>query len=106
MEQTLVTQGTPADLARALNELPEASQYTMILQPIATEPAGNTLERAVARLKSRDLVEKTALRERILHEIPAPMPLPPGKTLEDVVMGQWPGDETDEVVFAALEKLS
>ena len=32
--------------------------------------------------------------------------MPPGKTLEDVISGKWPGDEPDEVVFAALEKLS
>jgi hypothetical protein len=106
LEQTLVAQGTPADLARALDELPKAMQYRMTLQPVSTGAESTTLETAIARLKSRDPREKAALRERILSAIPPPMPLPPGKTLEDVVMGQWPGDESDEVVFAALEKLS
>lgn len=30
----------------------------------------------------------------------------PGKTLADVVCGQWPGDETDEQIEAALAELS
>jgi hypothetical protein len=33
-------------------------------------------------------------------------PLPPGKTLEDVVVGQWPGDETEEEIHKALKELS
>lgn len=33
-------------------------------------------------------------------------PLPPGKTFSDMVEGKWPGDETDEQVHAALERLS
>ena len=32
--------------------------------------------------------------------------VPPGKTLADVVCGQWPGDETDEEIEAALRELS
>ena len=33
-------------------------------------------------------------------------PLPPGKTLDDVVRGSWPGDESDEEINRALEELS
>ena len=33
-------------------------------------------------------------------------PVPPGKTLADVVSGQWPGDETDEQIETALRELS
>ena len=29
-----------------------------------------------------------------------------GKTLEDLVMGQWLGDETDGQILEALERLS
>ena len=78
----------------------------MTLDPVLPNTVGDTLESAIMRLTGRDPSEKTALRERILNAIPPPTPLPPGKTLEDVVMGQWPGDESDEVIFAALEKLS
>src|SRR5205085_696620 len=33
-------------------------------------------------------------------------PVPRGKTLADVVSGQWPGDETDDQIEAALRDLS
>jgi hypothetical protein len=33
-------------------------------------------------------------------------PLPEGKTLAEVVQANWPGDESDEEVKQALEKLS
>ena len=32
--------------------------------------------------------------------------VPPGKTLADVISGQWPGDETDEQIEDALRELS
>ena len=40
------------------------------------------------------------------QQLAAALELPEGKTLEDVVVGMWPGDETDEEIFAALERLS
>ena len=45
-------------------------------------------------------------RARIFALSPEPRPLPPGKTLEDVIVGQWPGDETDEEFEAIMRDLS
>lgn len=45
-------------------------------------------------------------RDRVLGASPAPRELPEGKTLEDVVSGQWPGEETDEQILEILERLS
>ncbi len=36
---------------------------------------------------------------------PADTP-PPGKTWQDMVIGQWPGDETDEEIMEFLEEIS
>jgi hypothetical protein len=45
------------------------------------------------------------INELLARSRPA-RPLPPGKTFAEVVAGQWPGDETDEEVQAALDELS
>lgn len=66
----------------------------------------DAVKRAVARLQSRTPEQMLADRQRILGLTPEPRPLPPGKTLFDVVEGSWPGDETEEQVRASLEKLS
>ena len=41
-------------------------------------------------------------RRRTMSKGRPPRPLPPGKTLEDVTAGIWPGDETDEQVREAM----
>ncbi|MGH9767983.1 MAG: hypothetical protein ACREAB_11160 [Blastocatellia bacterium] len=64
------------------------------------------LEHAIAKLLSRTPEEVEQARERIFQASRPPRPLPEGKTLYDVVCGQWPGDETDEEVFEALKRLS
>lgn len=71
-----------------------------------TEEAAESLEAAMARMTNRTPEEIASTRERILSATPSPRELPQGKTLLDVVMGQWPGDETDEEINTALEKLS
>lgn len=70
--------------------------------PSALDP----LAEAIARLKNRTPEQVAADRDRLLALSPPPRPLPPGKTLEDVLAGLWPGDETDEQILEALEKLS
>jgi hypothetical protein len=42
-----------------------------------------------------------------LDELVPRKPLPPGKTLKDIreELGPWPGDETDEELFAALKSI-
>lgn len=69
-----------------------------------TDP--DALEKAVARLLNRTPQEVEAARARLFKASRPPRPLPEGKTLEDVLAGQWPGDETDEQVYEALRKLS
>lgn len=50
--------------------------------------------------------ETRAIRERLLAATPPPREIPEGQNIFDVVMGRWPGDETDEQILDALEKLS
>lgn len=69
-----------------------------------TEP--DALAKAMARMLNRTPEEIEQTRARLFQEMEAPLPLPEGKTLFDVVCGQWPGDESDEEVFEALKKLS
>ena len=64
------------------------------------------LDRAVASMMNRTPEEVEAVRTRLFAEMEPPRPLPPGKTLEDVISGKWPGDETDKQILQALEKLS
>lgn len=66
----------------------------------------NALAKAMAKMLSRTPEELANVRARIFQEMEPPLPLPEGKTLFDMVCGQWPGDETDEEVFEALKRLS
>jgi hypothetical protein len=66
----------------------------------------DALERAIAQMTNRTPEEVEETRARLFQEMEPPRPLPPGKTLADILSGQWPGDETDEEVLAALAKLS
>jgi predicted DNA-binding antitoxin AbrB/MazE fold protein len=77
-----------------------------VIRAVPEEEDSGALERAVARMTSRTAEEIEATRARLFAEMELPTPLPPGKTLEDVISGKWPGDETDEEVRLALEKLS
>jgi hypothetical protein len=83
-----------------------AGRYVRVyVDPDEEEPA-ETLEAAMERLNSRTPEQIDAARKRILDATPEPHPLPKGKTLADVIMGQWPGDETDAEINEALRKLS
>lgn len=66
----------------------------------------DALERAIAQMMNRTPEEIEETRARLFREMEPPHPLPPGKTLFDVIRGQWPGDESDEEVLTALAKLS
>ena len=57
-------------------------------------------------LGSRTPADIEETRRRLFSHSPQPRPIPDGKTLSDMVEGKWPGDETDEEVHAALERLS
>ena len=69
-----------------------------------TDP--DALAKAISQMLNRTPEELEQTRARIFREMEPPLPLPEGKTIFDVICGQWPGDETDEEVFEALKKLS
>ncbi len=73
---------------------PDASQETTALQ-----------ER-IPTLRNRTSAEITEARRRVFALSPEPRALPLGKTLEDVIVGQWPGGETDEEIAVALREIS
>jgi len=76
---------------------------------VSVELTGDTetpLDRELGWLTSRTPEQMEAARERLLKASRPARPLPDGKTLADMVEGQWPGDETDEQVRDALERLS
>lgn len=45
-------------------------------------------------------------RARVLAGSPEPRPLSPGKTLEDVIVGQLADDRSEAEILAALEEIS
>ncbi len=69
---------------------------------------GNTdaLEALLNRWTNRTPEQKRIDRENAMKHVRKSRPLPEGKTLSDVLVGQWPGDETDEKIRQALDKLS
>jgi hypothetical protein len=84
-----------------------AGRYVRVyIEPEKEEEPAESLEAAIQRMTSRTPAEIASVRERILAATPPPRELPEGKTIFDVVMGQWPGNETDEEIHIALEKLS
>ena len=83
--------------------LPDGCEVTVEVTPPEVNGA---LEREIRWLTSRTPEEVAATIERLDKISRPPTPLPPGKTLSDMVEGTWPGDETDEQIREALEKLS
>ncbi len=64
------------------------------------------LSLAIAKMTNRP---PEAIAEAQTRAIAACKPrneIPPGKTLFDMVAGKWPGDETDDQIKEALERLS
>lgn len=102
MAQAQIFEGTGEELIPLLDQQPKA-RFRLIRLPENPYPS---FEEALAQAVHRTPEEIMAARERILSSSPSPRELPEGKTLEDVVVGQWPGDESDEQIFEALKKLS
>jgi len=71
-----------------------------------TTPVSSKLEQEIAWLENRQLNDVEATRRRLFGLTSNPTPIPEGKTLSDMVEGQWPGDETDKQVRESLERLS
>jgi predicted DNA-binding antitoxin AbrB/MazE fold protein len=82
--------------------LPDGCEVTVEVPTTEETP----LEREIRRLTSRTPEEIMRAREEILKASRPARPLPEGKTHAEVVQALWPGDETDEQVREALEKLS
>ncbi len=63
-------------------------------------PEQLAIEALIAELKNRPVPQS-------VDELKPRKPLPPGKTLKDVLeeLGPWPGDETDEELLAALKAM-
>ena len=74
--------------------------------PLDAPKNPDALTVAVNKLINRTEAEMLASRARVMKTVRLGRPLPEGKTLADVVEGQWPGDETDEQIFEALARLS
>ena len=85
-----------------MNTTNEPEVTPPVIEPVGSSP----LALAIQRMNSRTPEQILADRERILANGQQPRPLPEGKTLEEVVQSLWPGDETDEEVHEALERLS
>lgn len=74
--------------------------------PDAENESRYSLEAAITKLNNRTEEEIDTARRRILATSKKPLPLPAGETLADVIMGQWPGQETDKEIHEALCRLS
>ena len=93
------------DPARFAGTLLEDAARTLALPNGNDEADAGALDRTIAKWTSRTPEQLEAARARALAVQPA-QELPPGKTLEDVFFGQWPGDESDEEIARALKHLS
>ncbi len=76
------------------------------LEPSIAEPATEGSEPFVSRWAYRTPEQKRIDAEKALSRAWPARPLPEGKTLDDMVCGIWPGDETDEQITEALRELS
>jgi hypothetical protein len=105
-------EGSKAEILALINALPDDNYRLEIIRVVSAEEAKRNLEsnpalmEAIARMSNRTEEEVLADRARIMAKSRKPRPLPEGKTLDDVVRGKWPGDETDEEILKALEELS
>ena len=81
---------------------------TEVIEEKISEGDGNTdaYEAALKRWTNRTPEQKRIDRENAMKSVRKGRPLPEGKTLEDVIVGQWPGDETDEQIREDLDELS
>ena len=66
----------------------------------------SALDRALAAMRNRTPEQIAEAQARAIAMYPPRRSPPPGKTLADVIVGKWPGDETDEQIQAALDELS
>jgi len=101
-----VFEGTPDEIASFVNRLPPKRYHVEDSDLGNLSPERDYLAEAVGRARERTAEQMLADRADVLAGVRKGAPLPPGKSLDDVVRGKWPGDETDEQIRAALEVLS
>jgi hypothetical protein len=101
-----VVEGTPDEIASFVNGLPPNRYHVEITDLNGTARERDYLAEAIQESLARTPEQMLADRADVLAGSRKPTPLPPGKTLNDMVMGKWPGDETDEEIRVALEELS
>ena len=75
-------------------------------EPTGDDEPEDRLEKEIAWLTGRTKEEVEETRQALLSASRPARPVPEGKTLADMVEGKWPGDETDEQVREALDRLS
>ena len=63
-------------------------------------------EEIMAQLTNRTPEQIAEAQRRAIASAPPARPLPPGKTLADVVFGQLPDDDPDEEIIAILKEMS
>jgi len=80
--------------------LPEAER--LLQEANRSDP----LSQALARLAARTPEEVARARDEARSALVPARPLPEGATLLETVGGKWPGDETDEEIAAALNRIS
>ena len=103
MPQIQVIEGTGEELIRHLTE---RSRQRFRLISLPEDNVFQPFDKAFAAAQRRTPYEIAAARARAIAASPIPREIPRGKTLAEVVMGAWPGTESDEQIQAALEKLS
>lgn len=107
MAQTQMVEGKWEEIvARDGDKLAGREVQDYFDQDNGTTDGHSPLDAAIARLNTRTPAEIAAARNRVLAASPKPLPIPEGKTLSDMIMGKWPGTETDEQINTALERLS
>lgn len=94
------------ELADICNISLEQYLAIMVDKDVRRRPRNKQRDDVIRRHNRRTPEEIAAARARIDATSRPARPLPPGKTLSDMVEGTWPGDETDEQIDHALRELS
>ena len=103
---TTVLEGTPEEIATFLRALPPQRYHVEILGLADSDRPRDFLAESLECMANRTPEAIQADRAEILAAAAKPRDLPPGRSLFDVVEGTWPGEETDEEIHDALERLS
>ena len=85
--------------------LPEGSVLDVVV-PKPVDADYQSPEQWLDAMMNRTEAEVRADREQVFAASQPARKPPEGKTWADMVVGKWPGDETDEEIREFLEKLS